>query len=63
MPSPTNDDVWTERDLDDALQAGRDAARDFSSVPYRAGFIQGIEFYHRYLLERRRLTTDPSDDE
>lgn len=53
------DGLWTRRDLDDGLEAACDAAREVPDEVYRAGWIEGVEFYHRYLVERDRLTSDP----
>lgn len=55
MPAPSNEDIWTESDLDEALDAARDQGDAATDESFSAGWIEGVEFFHRYLLERNRL--------
>ncbi|GGO03586.1 hypothetical protein [Haloarcula pellucida] len=55
MPGPTNENLYTDRDLDEALDAARDQADAAPDEAFSAGWIEGVEFFHRYLTERKRL--------
>lgn len=51
-------ELWTERDLDEALEVAREQVEAADDEVYGAGFGAGAEFLHRYLIERARLSDD-----
>jgi len=55
MTSP-DEPTYSDRDIDDALNAVRKQADAADDELQSAGMIQAAEFFHRYLRERDRLT-------
>jgi hypothetical protein len=47
--------LYTQADLDDALDAAREQAAVATGEEFSAGWLEGVEFMHRYLSERDRL--------
>ena len=57
MTDALNEDLWTDADLDRALDAAREAGEATPDVVYGSGYVAGAEHVVQYLREQRDRTT------